>query len=235
MKVLAEITLSGTADFPRRWDPWTGTFVTAQWKKCGYCECELQGGSPNVEHYAPKGNVTRLAEDGVEDPSTQRVNGRKEAPVHATGYWWHAYEWDNWLVACEKCNTRWKMNLFPVAEDPHPPPAPGTAYTPLLLNPYQGPDPEEHLEFDSAGGVVARSGSQRGTDTIRTCGLDRPSLVEARHSALVRCLADLDLISTGLLDESAIDRLMEPGRPYAAAVRCALWRRLRELATPSPS
>lgn len=49
---------------------------------------------------------------------------------------------------------------------------------PLLLNPFEKVDISLHLEFDDAGFVKGKT--KRGTATIQTCGLDRPSLVTDR-------------------------------------------------------
>lgn len=85
--------------------------------------------------------------------------------------------WDDWLFACERCNTGWKRCLFPV-RDPALPPAKDRAYEPLLLMPYDGPDPAEHLGFDELGAVWGAS--EIGDATIETAGLHRPSLVRLR-------------------------------------------------------
>ena len=70
---------------------------------------------------------------------------------------------------------------FPVQEVPRSKaPDEASVETPLLLNPFFGPEPKENLEFGRLGEVKARNNSPIGFETIRTCGLDRPSMRENR-------------------------------------------------------
>jgi len=55
--------------------------------------------------------------------------------------------------------------------------------TPLLLNPFSNEQPVNHLEYDKIGTIKPRNSSVKGLETIKTCGLDRPSLVSARFEA----------------------------------------------------
>ncbi|WP_437298630.1 hypothetical protein [Sorangium sp. So ce426] len=163
-------------DFLPLWrkDEYKRKFVAAQHGKCGYCETYSLNHPPAIEHYAPKGEVEALASEGIEADGLYGVRDRATAQISPTGYHWLAYDWNNWLLACERCNTGWKRSLFPVREHPHPcPPAPGRRYTPLLLNPYGVEDPVEHLEFSALGDIIARHGSEYGEATIRTLGLSR--------------------------------------------------------------
>ncbi|MBW2119315.1 MAG: hypothetical protein JRH09_15525 [Deltaproteobacteria bacterium] len=66
-------------------------------EKCCYCERkrELKRES-DVEHYRPKAGVT-----GEENHM---------------GYWWLAYEWNNYLYACKPCNQGHKANHFPLMD-----------------------------------------------------------------------------------------------------------------------
>src|SRR3712207_6847568 len=58
-----------------------------------------------------------------------------------------SYEWRNYLLACMVCNQKWKLSFFPVrAKQRRLPPSRGVKETPLLLNPFFGPDPAKHLE-----------------------------------------------------------------------------------------
>ncbi|WP_437837469.1 hypothetical protein [Sorangium sp. So ce1153] len=149
-------------------------FVAAQHGKCGYCETYLLNHPPAMEHYAPKGEVEALANEGVEADGIYGVRDRDTQQISRTGYHWLAYDWNNWLLACERCNTGWKRSLFPVREDPHPcPPTPDQPYTALLLSPFGVDDPVEHLEFSVLGEVIPRDGSEYGEATIRTLGFSR--------------------------------------------------------------
>ena len=99
--------------------------------KCAYCESKvLDVAAGDVEHYRPKKGV-----DGM--------------PTHP-GYYWLAYDLENLLPCCEKCNRAGaKMNLFPIpmeGDRAWRPEDDIEAEHPYLLNPY-GHDPAEHLRF----------------------------------------------------------------------------------------
>lgn len=166
----------------------------AQKRKCAYCETKLTGIAA-VEHYRPKSEISAL---GI-DPSTwgeevydslPNVRGRITQLISERGYCWLAYEWSNYLVACERCN-HWKGTLFPVRE-PRPP-LPSLQKDvetfqdePLLLNPFEQPAPYRHFQFGDLGTIQARDGNVSGSETIKTCGLDRPSLDDARKEKALR-------------------------------------------------
>lgn len=57
-----------------------------QKEKCAYCETALCGDYGAVEHYRPKTQWKEL--DGTT----------------GLGYYWLAYEWDNLLCSCDRCN-----------------------------------------------------------------------------------------------------------------------------------
>ena len=70
-----------------------------------------------------------------------------------------------------RCNSAWKRNLFPIDEKPRTTPLQGRNEIPLLLNPFEGEDPVDHIEYDKLGQVKALNGSKFGKATIATCGL----------------------------------------------------------------
>lgn len=204
-------------------------FIEAQHGKCAYCEQPSMNHPGAVDHYAPKSEVHELIADGAEKGHTANVEGRATRPICATGYWWLAYDWSNWLFACERCNTGWKRCLYPVRENARKlPPRQGVRETPLLLNPFGRVDPARHLRFTALGQIVAHKGSDRGEATIRTCGLDRESLRRVRE-----CVAEDAYRHVGVLQFSmktgdhnraieAIEDLLSLGtnkRPHAGMVR----------------
>ena len=183
----------GKGDFPNHWSRFKDSFAKAQKKKCGYCESAVIGTQHgDVEHFRPKGALEELPADskrlGREKPHSTSVEGRELVHLCDEGYWWLAYDWSNYLLACQSCNESWKKCLFPVDETPRTvPPAQGTKETPLLLNPFDDPDPKDHLLFDpDLGQVSARNGSKHGDATIKTCGLDRESLRGFREQCAKR-------------------------------------------------
>jgi hypothetical protein len=175
-----------TVKFPDTWKNYKGLFAEAQHGKCGYCEMMVTGGQPgDVEHFYPKGEVWALRPDtltwGAERSWASTVEGRLHDVLSDQGYWWLAYDWSNYLLACTVCNSYWKLSFFPVEEESRAlPPSADVVETPLLLNPFGSHEPAAHLSFTEFGQIVAKDLSRFGAETIRTCGLDRVSLVRAR-------------------------------------------------------
>lgn len=183
---------AGEVPFDPLWTAHKTTFSRAQHGKCGYCEmfiaADPDGG--DIEHYRPKAQITEL----LDDPETWGAevtghNSRDPArPRHAPivcerGYWWLAYDWENYLLACGTCNEKWKGNLFPIRGERRRAPTKKSCAgeDALLLNPYGEIDPLEHLEFDKIGLITPRQDSKWGRETIRTCHLGRESLRRSRH------------------------------------------------------
>lgn len=216
-------------DFPEVWSQFKDQLCDAQHGKCGYCETFAMNHPAAVEHFAPKGDVHELIQEGQEANSLFNVKGRVTVQISPTGYHWLAYAWENWLLACERCNTGWKRSLFPVKEAPHPcPPAPSRSFTPLLLNPFGPQDPTEHLDFDSLSTVVPKGGSIYGEATIRTCGLDRESLRKAREGIAADANRHIDRLLKALAEDdyksarNAAEDLLSLGserRAHAGMVR----------------
>lgn len=174
------------------WRRYKNHFMKAQNRKCGYCEQPLSDYG-DVEHYRPKSVVEDLKSEGFEREDLMNVSGRKFKKSCKYGYWWLAYDWDNYLLSCKLCNQPWKRALFPIqggrienddvdSEYPHKSPEREDIETPLLLNPFDVEDLSEHIKFNAIGLIEPFEDSEFGYETIRTCGLDRPSLFQARGS-----------------------------------------------------
>lgn len=213
------------------WTDFKSVFAAAQHGKCGYCESRvLPTGTGQIDHYRPKGSVSELGEDpqtwGHEEPASSKVVGRRTSRISDRGYWWLGYEWRNFVFSCERCNVGWKRDLFPVRESPRPlPPAPEHDETPLLLEPFGGENPSAHLRFDWWGNVEAADGSKVGYETIRTLGLDRDSLREAREDVARTAHQLIRELRQAASEEekrellSTIHDLGRARRPYAGMVR----------------
>jgi len=164
-----------------RWRRYKRYFEVAQFGKCGYCELDVSAGQyGDVEHYRPKSQVSALREPGHHEVGVSAVQGRTYTTVCETGYWWLAYAWDNYLLACQICNQSYKNALFPIQETRHGVPTPGGKETPLLIHPFEPNPLSEYLVFGDLGQISARNGSRIGRQTIDTCGLDRVTLRRRR-------------------------------------------------------
>lgn len=197
--------------------------------KCAYCEAKVSAVSfGDAEHYRPKGNVTV-----VEGEKRNQVRLGSGAP-HA-GYYWLAYDWQNLVPACTRCNNA-KSDQFEVDADYVGEPAPDTlslnrVERPRLIYPYDD-DPSEFLRFGKAGVVTAIDGNVRGTATIRMLALNRRELMEERWREQSRALQALKsevgqlLVSEDALREQA-EEYMGPRAPFSRAVHDWFVERVR--------
>lgn len=224
---------------PDLWGEYKSVFYAAQHQKCAYCEAPVTGETGALDHHYPKGAVTELVAAGEEVPDATNVRGRKTRPIPgASGFWWLAYDWTNWCFICNRCNSAWKGALFPAELPPGEKwetIRPGTVVTPLLLFPFEGPDPEHHLEFYATGEVVARDASPHGRATIEVCGLHRESLRQQRAKVAERASRLCDLVQVAFARQEevsascALDILIKEchsDKPFAAVSRAILLSRL---------
>lgn len=176
-------------------------FMKAQHQKCGYCEVQVSAHG-DVEHYRPKSEVQELVAEGTELANSRKLRGRKIPAITEKGYWWLAYEWENYLLSCAICNQKYKSALFPVApnriardhqkfkaQDPQKKDV--GKEEPLLINPFEKDlDPFTHFEFLKSGVIKPRNRDIRGLETIRVCGLHRISLKQLRGPKAVEIWDD---------------------------------------------
>ena len=190
------------------WSDFKVAFSAQQHGRCGYCEQGVVVGHyGDVEHYAPKNEVSQFGaigapEEGTETEWVATLSGRNPSERWSPAYYWLAYEWSNYLLACTVCNSVWKGTLFPVRQPPlrlRPRTKADPEESCLLLNPYGKRDPARHLQFNLDGSVEPRNGSVYGRETIRTCGLNRIALRAARRptcrrafEALAEALDEMD-------------------------------------------
>jgi uncharacterized protein (TIGR02646 family) len=164
------------------------SLITIQHGKCCFCESKMRHVSDGgVEHFRPKGRW-------------KQVNG---TPTNYPGYYWKAYDWDNLYLACQRCNEREKLDLFPLqVGSPR-----ATNHTidiahekPTFIDP-GNEDPEVHIYFF---GPYISHYDERGKVTIEELGLQRSDLQERREEKLDDLLAieDCYISSLGLPNES---------------------------------
>lgn len=84
-----------------------------------------------------------------------------------------AYEWDNYLLACSRCNSNYKRDHFPVNDEGWP----------LLIKPTHE-DPADYIEYSPTTGMWIDIDSYGvGAQSRRVFGLDRATLVRGRRAA----------------------------------------------------
>lgn len=175
--------------------------------KCAYCENTMLGAYwGDVEHYRPKNPVSG-------DPA------HKNHP----GYFWLAYDPENYVPACNKCNQP-KWNRFPLAAGSP------RAYTagevknekPLILNPYTD-DPVTHLTFqfsetDNRAGAWAAGLTEAGKKTRDLLQLNRGDLLTERKLQQDIALGDYFVSRRlGLNPNPVIEQLRLGARPFSLA------------------
>jgi len=159
----------------------------AQHGKCCFCEAKMTHVSDgDVEHFRPKGRW-------------KQVNG---TPINYPGYYWKAYDWDNLYLACQRCNQREKLDLFPL-ETGSPRALDHTIDVATECQMFIDPgneDPEEHIFFY---GPYIFHLDERGKVTIEELSLDRTDLEERREEKLDDLLAleNCYISSLGLRNE----------------------------------
>ena len=169
------------------WQALKPHFVRTQHDKCGYCEIIISSDG-DVEHYRPKKGIQELTREGVEAEDSKRLSGRGRPQITEQGYWWLAYEWDNYLLSCKICNQKYKNALFPVAlprpvrdheefKAHNPKKRDVSIEKPLLINPFEKEfKPFDYFEYTIDGFIKPRNGNVRALETIKVCGLHRVNL-----------------------------------------------------------
>jgi uncharacterized protein (TIGR02646 family) len=139
--------------------------------KCCYCERKRDmKRESDVEHFRPKLNV---ANDN-----------------NHPGYWWLAYEWDNYLLSCKTCNQTHKKTNFPLlscSTRAQTPEDDLKTEKPVLINPAEE-NPEDYIGFDWSIGLyvkaIGRDDALRGHNTALLLGLNAKTLLEQRVEIL---------------------------------------------------
>jgi hypothetical protein len=168
--------------------------------KCAWCERHREWKRElNVDHYRPKAAVTRW--EG--SPPLVSDVPPKEVLV-SSGYWWLAFEWINYSLACGPCNQGWKRNLFPVRE-PREPYRVGMEAdeVALLLDPMSPFRTADHFSWTDLG--IMNAMSERGAATIITCGLNRAELVRLRAGTAGNVLAEIGRLQRALRAATAAE------------------------------
>lgn len=141
------------------------SLISLQKKCCCFCESRITHiSSGDVEHFRPKQGYLQDNND----------------LFHKPGYFWLAYDWSNLLFACERCNRRYKQNLFPlknIANRCNPNiNFDISSEEPLFVDPSKV-DPSMHIEFR---GTMITHKTPEGDVTITELDLNRADLYEMR-------------------------------------------------------
>jgi len=180
-----------------------------QYNKCCYCEQGIALESARLDHYRPRESYVNT----------------KDPTINHNGYYWLAYDWNNFLVLCEVCNSR-KSSKFPIedvstraknarAKIKLPEGSLGQE-VPALINP-RFEDPYEYYFIDESQINVTKEiylkgigHTNKGNDTIEEIDLNRDIksrgrtqkdfLMKKRHKVISELRDWIDLI--GGLEEA---------------------------------
>ena len=184
-------------------DPKVKSFIyNSQHKKCCYCERKRDCGESDVEHFRPKAQVANC-------------------PEHS-GYWWLAYDWNNLLIACKKCNAK-KSSQFPLQDETK------RAYSekdsidqelPLLVNPLNE-DPESLIEYDTHNSLMVKAigKCERSKKTVdHLTGINSKEAVEERFEKL-EVLRDAVCLFKFSGDRKRLERHLSPKSSFSGFSR----------------
>ncbi len=138
--------------------------------KCCFCESKFLATSyGDVEHFRPKHAYKK---------------GRK---LIYPAYYWLAYDWNNLMFSCEKCNRTFKKNEFPLLDEAtrvknHTEAANLPNEKHVLINPITE-NPESFIKFNQHI-PIAINDNERGKKSIKIYGLDRTELNQDRREYL---------------------------------------------------
>lgn len=178
-----------------------------QYAKCCYCEHKYEGSFNTVEHFRPKAKA-------------KTASGREQ-----WGYWWLAYEFDNFYFCCKICNN-FKSTWFPIGGRnrryrPEELPRHVSYLEPALIVDPGFERPERHLTYvrdPTTGAWRIAPLDRRGAWTIRAARLDRDDLTGFRDDHV----RDILMHVVRVADRSFAARLVMDHMPYALLSRCVL-------------
>ncbi|CAN7769559.1 hypothetical protein LJR245_007465 [Rhizobium leguminosarum] len=149
------------------WSDVKTVFMDLQYDKCVFCERVLGGklarkSEHDVEHFRPKGRVMNWP---YPSRMPKLIYTFSTGLPNSTGYYWLAYDVENYACACKGCNSDRKRDYFPILGPRGAAVAAIAALNaseiPLLLFPHGslGDDPQDYITFE---GVIAKPLHQAG-------------------------------------------------------------------------
>ena len=176
--------------------------IKCHFGKCAFCESHVSTiSNGDIEHFRPKAGYKQNS---------------KEKNLNKPGYYWLAYDWDNFLFSCAVCNQRNKKNLFPIKNPDKRALNHHNAYKkekPYFINPCSD-DPEHFIGFREEV-AYGKDKNHRGKKTINAIGLNRKGdgysdLIEIRKDLYERTKATYKIATLaapipGLIDQTDID------------------------------
>lgn len=218
------------------WSEVKPVFILAQSNKCIFCERQFEDPEYgtieyDVEHFRPKSSVKAWPNSSA----TQYPFSTGKSS--AKGYFWLAYDIENYAASCKNCNTPLKSNYFPIGGQRAKKLSTGKTLLnekPFLCYPIgvADIDPEELVTFEITTAVpVAKSGDKRrrGQIIIDFFALnEREQLHRDRARMLLLIGAYLEKQASGTAAPNVakiVDKLIDGTMPHTACARAfkKLW------------
>lgn len=207
-------------------------FMQVQSNKCVFCERQLEAGpiEHDLEHFRPKSSVKEWP-----DPDHPVQYSFATGAASSKGYYWIAYDVQNYAASCKQCNTPLKSNYFPIAGRRKTAPGPFAKLSTekaFLCYPIGDgdDDPEDLITFVATTAVpAAKSGfkRRRGQIIIDFFQLNVREQLHRERARMLVLLGDaLDRFEASRtdLDQRLIGSLTATRTPHAGCLRA--FRRL---------
>lgn len=226
------------------WSQVKPVYIVLQENKCIFCERQLESAQYgtiefDLEHFRPKSSVQAWPAESDRTKYDFPTGGA--AP---SGYYWLAYEIDNYAASCKVCNSPLKSNYFPIAgrrgavSDA---PAQLLYEKPFLCYPLCDfdDDPESLITFVATTAVPVAKGGHKRRRAIVTIDFFQLNQREQLHKERARLIAilgsSLRAIADGTgdgTDMSIAKRMNSKAMPHAACLRAFsnIWDGDRRLA-----
>jgi hypothetical protein len=225
------------------WSEVKEVWSTLQHHKCLFCERKLSGiehggtVEHHLEHFRPKSDALAWPTDRIRKERKIEYE-LPQAGGDGRGYYWLAYDIENYAVACGACNSPLKSSFFPIAGRRTINPGLSVAELNAIERPYllfplgdHDVDPSAVITFNGFLAVpVERTGFShwRARVTIDLLELNRAALIEERVRVLLALddalyrLEAADAESSRKAAGKRIDILRSNSEPHAGCVRAAL-------------
>lgn len=136
------------------WSDFKPILLKIYGNKCWYSECSLDGSFGDVDHFRPKNKSTAL-------------NG---TIILRDGYWWLAYDYNNYRLSCEICNRSYKgggkNDCFPLKQGSAPAINPQSSDDNILLDPCNQDD-YYLIDSDENGDIIAMSSNPQDVERVK--------------------------------------------------------------------
>lgn len=215
------------------WSTAKPVYMRAQWFKCVFCERQFENEQYgkiefDLEHFRPKSSVEAWPSVTIHTALSYPF---ATGAASASGYYWLAYDVENYAASCKTCNSALKSNYFPIAGTRGVATANVSALSeemPLLCYPLGGldDDPEELVSFVATiAKPRAADGHRRhrGQVIIDFFDLNGRDLLHRQRAQMISMfgssLVALHEGNASETDRQVVEQIDNPGLPHASCVR----------------